>query len=234
VIGWQAIRNRRFWIAVAIACGFLATVAAPWWAPALLSRMAFFRLRHVQVTGVRYLDPAQVVKLMDVDTLMSVWDDKDVLAKRISVHPQVREVRISRKLPGTLVVFVQEEPPIAFVPSPAGLRALDAAGDTLPIDPVRVSVDLPIIAKSDSGLLELLSDLRVSSPALYRRISEVRKEDGDELLIEMPPIVVRAMADLSSARLADILPVERDLARRTARVLELDLRYRGQVVARVK
>jgi hypothetical protein len=35
-------------------------------------------------------------------------------------------------------------------------------------------------------------------------------------------------------RLADIFPVESDLARRQARVKELDLRYRDQVIARLQ
>jgi hypothetical protein len=35
-------------------------------------------------------------------------------------------------------------------------------------------------------------------------------------------------------RLADIIPVEHDLARRGAHVAELDLRFRDQVIARLQ
>jgi cell division protein FtsQ len=42
------------------------------------------------------------------------------------------------------------------------------------------------------------------------------------------------MSDLSAARLADLLPVERDLERRRARVAEIDLRFRDQVIARLQ
>jgi cell division protein FtsQ len=42
------------------------------------------------------------------------------------------------------------------------------------------------------------------------------------------------MDDVSVERLSDILPVEADLARRQARAVELDLRYRDQVIARVQ
>ena len=45
---------------------------------------------------------------------------------------------------------------------------------------------------------------------------------------------VRLPLDLSVERLADIFPVESDLARRQARVGELDLRYRDQVIARLQ
>jgi hypothetical protein len=45
---------------------------------------------------------------------------------------------------------------------------------------------------------------------------------------------VRLPIGLSVERLADIFPVERDLARRQAHVGELDLRYRDQVIARLQ
>jgi hypothetical protein len=45
---------------------------------------------------------------------------------------------------------------------------------------------------------------------------------------------VRARVGVSAARLTDIFPVEFDLRRRGARVAELDLRYRDQVIARLQ
>jgi cell division protein FtsQ len=45
---------------------------------------------------------------------------------------------------------------------------------------------------------------------------------------------VRAKVGVSAARLTDIFPVEFDLRRRGARVAELDLRYRDQVIARLQ
>jgi cell division protein FtsQ len=44
---------------------------------------------------------------------------------------------------------------------------------------------------------------------------------------------VLARADVSVERLADVRPVELDLARRALRVAELDLRFRDQVIARL-
>jgi hypothetical protein len=45
---------------------------------------------------------------------------------------------------------------------------------------------------------------------------------------------VRLPVGLSVERLADIFPVESDLARRQVRVGEIDLRYRDQVIARLQ
>jgi hypothetical protein len=52
--------------------------------------------------------------------------------------------------------------------------------------------------------------------------------------VQLTTVPVRAMADVTAERLADVLPVERDLARRQARVAELDLRFRDQVIARLQ
>jgi cell division protein FtsQ len=53
---------------------------------------------------------------------------------------------------------------------------------------------------------------------------------------QSPPqlLRVRARMGVSAARLTDIFPVEFDLRRRGARVAELDLRYRDQVIARLQ
>ena len=212
----------------------IALLSMPWWAPPLLSRVAFFDVRHVEVVGTTLLEPAQVVAQMELDTTRSIWEDHASLAARVAEHPQVASARVRRRLPSTLVVEVVEVPPVAFVPTPRGLAALDADGDTLPLDPLRADVSLPILARRDTALLRLLAALREDVPALFERISEVRRDAGDELVLVMPPVRVRALPDLSSERLADILPVERDLARRKANAVELDLRFRDQVVARVQ
>lgn len=231
---WQEIRDSRAVRGSAFVMLAVALLSAPWWAPRLFSRMDFFDVRHVQVVGTTLLDPAEVVAMMAIDTTRSVWEDHTPIAGRLRGHPQVAEARIRKRLPNTLVVEVTEEPPVAFVPTARGLRALDAHGDTLPLDPLRADVSLPILARRDTAVLRLLAAVQAETPALFRRISEVRRAGERELVLVMPPVRVRASSDLSSARLADILPVERDLARRNARAVELDLRFRDQVVARVQ
>ena len=44
---------------------------------------------------------------------------------------------------------------------------------------------------------------------------------------------VRANDDLTLQRLADVEPVEQDLAHKQLRATEIDLRYRDQVIARL-
>jgi cell division protein FtsQ len=214
------------------ACALLLT--APWWGPPLLSRLSYFRVRRIEIDGRHYIQPDDVLARMHVDTTASVWMDLDALQRRVASHPQIRSVRVQRKLPGTLVVTVTENLPVAFVPAADGLRPVDADGRYLPIDPSRVSVDLPVVPRADTALLHFLADVQGRTPELFEQISNVRRTGRDELALALASVVVRAPTAISADRLADIIPVERDLARRKARVAELDLRYRDQVIARLQ
>ena len=212
----------------------LALVTSPWWGRAALRRMAFFRVRNVEIVGARYLRGSDVIAQLAVDTTASVWDDVGPLEQRVRRHPQVMDVEIDRRLPGTLVVRVTENLPVALVQSRAGLQAVDAQGRSLPIDPSRSNVDLPIVAQRDTALLRLLADVRRASPVLFSRVSEVRRAGAGEIVIRLVSVPVRAAADVTAERLAETVPVEEDLARRGAAVAELDLRFRDQVIARLQ
>lgn len=225
-------RPRR-WKLAALAVAGLALLTAPVWGPRLLARMAFFHVRKVEIVGLHYLAPSDILGRLRVDTTASVWDDVAPLERRVASHPQVNRVAIERRLPGTLVVRITENLPVALVPERDGMRALDADGRALPIDLVRADVDLPIVAARDAALLHLLAEVRRTSPALYARISEIRRVGRDELLLRLAALPVRAMAGVTAERLAELAPVEADLARKHLVPAELDLRYRDQVIARL-
>lgn len=228
VKAWRRWRVPALWAAAAF-----VVLLAPFWAPPLLRRLDFFHLRHVEIVGARYLEPADILARMRVDTTMSVWDPTDDIRLRIAGHPLVRDVAIERKLPGTLVVRLAEHAPVALVPGDSGLRAFDERGVALPIDPTSAEVDVPV-AFADSGTLRLLGAVRARAPGLYRRLSEVRRDGPGEMVFVFDSMPVRALTGVTLERLTDLELVERDLARRRLRVAELDLRYRDQVIARLQ
>lgn len=212
----------------------VAVLASPLWGPPLLRRMAFFRVQKVEVVGARYLAAPDVVRRMRVDTSASVWDDLAPIRERLRAHPQVADVRLSRRLPGTLVVNVREHLPVALVPGGGRLLVVDARGAVLPIDPTVSRLDLPVVPQRDTAILRLLGELRAEEPALYDRVSDVRRVGRSELQVRLAAFRVRTGADVSARRLADVVLVEGDLTRRGARAAELDLRYRDQVIARLQ
>jgi cell division septal protein FtsQ len=242
--GWK-ILGALFLIAV--------IMAAAWGVRAGARQMAFFRVRSVEIRGARYIQPNDIVARLQIDTLMSLWDDLEPLRQRVRRHPQVSEVRLERRPPGTLVVIVQENLPVALVQTASGLQPFDSLGRQLPIDPSRTNLDLPIVASTDPVLLKLVGAIRAAEPGVFARIEEARRVGRDEILLTLAPraedsavaagasatpqrrsLRVRVPLGLSVERLADIFPVESDLARRQARVAEIDLRYRDQVIARLQ
>jgi hypothetical protein len=133
------------------------------------------------------------------------------------------------------------------------LLPFDSLGRQLPIDPSRTNLDLPIVASADPVLLKLVGAIRAAEPRVFARIEEARRVGREEILLMLSPpaedtaraagdtltvprksLRVRLPLGLSVERLADIFPVESDLGRRQARVEEIDLRYRDQVIARLQ
>src|SRR6185436_9795826 len=169
--------------------------------PLAMRHMEFFRLRRVEITGVRYLDAAELLASLQVDTTMSVWDPTRPLAQRAEQRAGVLRARVRRRLPGTLVVEITERVPIALVPTAEGFRAYDDRGMILPYDPTRAVVDAPVLASRDTTLLRLLALIRAHLPSLYARTSEVSREGHGELLLRLDTVPVRAMADVTVERL---------------------------------
>lgn len=219
---------------VLAALGIVGVLTSPWWGLAVMRPMAFFRLRHVEVRGTRYASPAEIAKALAIDTTRSLWDDTRLLERRVRALPHVRDVDIARRLPSTLVVTIEENVPVALVPSSTGYRAFDEEGRELALDPSRTPIDLPVIAKRDTIILRLLGEVRGSDPSLFARISEIRRSGKDELLMLLVSVPVRAMTDVSVDQLAQIAPVEQDLSKRRVHPMELDLRFKDQVIARIQ
>lgn len=217
---------------VGIAALLILTI--PLWAPLFMRRMDFFRVRRLEIVGTRYIPTADIVARAHVDTTRSVWDPMGPITDRVKTHPGVERVEVSRKLPGTLVITVTEYQPIALVPGPQGFRVFDERGVALPIDPSRVDVDAPVLATADPALLRLLAGMKRSLTPLYRRVSEVKRVGAHELLFQLDDGPVRATSTVSLEDLHQIDAVQDDLRKRGVHVIELDLRYKDQIIARLQ
>jgi cell division septal protein FtsQ len=225
--------SRRLKLAL-VGIGALLVVTVPLWAPLFMRRMDFFRVRRLEVVGTRYIAASDIVARANVDTTRSVWDPMGPIAGRVKTHPGVQSVEVSHKLPGTLVITVTEYQPIALVPGPQGFRVFDERGVALPIDPSRIDVDAPVLAAPDPALLHLLAGMKRSLAPLYSRVSELKRIGTHELLFQLDSAPVRTMSTVTLEDLHQIEAVEDDLRKRAAHVVELDLRYKDQIIARLQ
>jgi cell division protein FtsQ len=214
---------------VALLLLVLVVLTTPWWGHDL----AFFRVQQVEVRGTRFARASDIAARLDVDTTISIWQPLDSLKLLAESHPQVHRARLSRRLPSTIVVTVDENLPIALVPAAGGFKAYDDSARALPLDPARWGVDLPIVARADTAVFRLLGEIKAEMPEYYARISEVRRLGKDEVMLHLVDVPVRAMLDMRAERLLQLSSVEADLAKRHLRPVELDLRYKDLVIARL-
>lgn len=214
----------------------------------VLAKMDAFRVTAVKLQGNRFLTEEEVEAYLALPPLASVWDDRGPLEERVGKHPLVREVRVGRRFPGTLLVSVRERVPVALVPNPT-LEPVDAAGAFLPIDPAAYRLDLPLITLGARGRVEGLSAaernlvaaeiarLAQGDPDFLAGVSEVSLEQRGELRADLfdPPMELFFRPNLPSRRIQEGLRVLEDARDRFqgTEIAGLDLRYEDQVIVRL-
>jgi hypothetical protein len=79
----------------------------------------------------------------------------------------------------------------------------------------------------------LLSEVQTTLPALAAQVSDARRGPEGAVVLDLATVRLLAGADVSLGRLAEALAVQQDLVTRGRAAVELDLRFRDQVVARL-
>jgi hypothetical protein len=183
------------WAGVAAAGAAIVTAAAL--APGLLRRAEMFRVLDVEVLGTYLLPAASAVQASGIADTSSVFDDSGVWRDALRGHPLVADARISRRLPGTIVLHIKEPEPLALVRTPA-LRPVDGTGRVLPVPPGTAELDLPVVAgdaapdadgfvKDEAvlGVLDVLLRVRTAQPSLWPWISEAQPARGGDVRLTL-------------------------------------------------
>jgi cell division protein FtsQ len=199
--------------------------------PALLRRLEFFRVRRVEITGIRYLAPARIITAAGLDDRSSVFDDLLEARRELKTLPGVRSARIKRRLPGTLEIVVEEAVPVALAPQGATLTLLDSSGGVLPFDPAGTAPDLPIAGGADRTIAQVLARVQMSDAVLFGRIEAARRV-GDDVVLETDGRRLWFSPRVTAEDIRAVAAVAQDLARRGRRYGELDARFAGQVIVR--
>ena len=201
--------------------------------PRVAARLPVFRLRQVELVGVRHIAPEAVLAALRLPRDASVFTDTRLLADRVRGVGGVADVHVTRALPGTLRVLVTEVEPTAFVAGPHGrLAPVDAKGQPLPFEPGRGPLDLPIAASDDSGLIGVLAVVQSADPSLYAQVTSAHTLEEGDVVLELGTRDVLLRRDAETADVQAVELVARDLEARGRPYTELDARFAGQVVVR--
>jgi len=225
------------WRRVLLWAGAALAVMLLWMmAPLGLRRVAFFRVRQVELVGIRYLDADQVLAALQLSPRASVFDDTEVLVDRLRALDGIADVAVTRRPPASLKVVVRETEPIALVANARGaLTVVDAVARPLPFE--LVSLDLPVVQtgeKGDSSVVAVLARIQAVDPALFQTIDAARLTGGEnrDVVLELGRHRVLLTSDAGPEVIQSVVLVARDLAAKARPYAELDARYAGQIVVR--
>lgn len=224
----RAARRVLLWGAAAMAVLVLWMAA-----PLALRRLAFFRVRQVELVGIRHLDAGRVLAALRMSPEASVFDDTDVLAERLRGLDGVADASVIRRPPASLKVIVREIEPVALVANERGaLSVVDADATTLPFE--LTNLDLPIVRESDRAVVGVLARVQAFDPALFHEIDAARRTDAPrgDVVLELGSHRLLLGRDAGPEVIQAVMLVARDLAAKGRTYAELDGRYAGQVVVR--
>ncbi len=215
---------------------------------AAVADAALFEVDAFELEGARFITLDEAVAAAGVVEGASVWDDALAWEMALAAHPLVRSADVRRRLPSTLVFVVEEEEPVALVPTPV-LEPVDRDGRFLPLDPALHRLDLPVVRPrlpaggearptraSIAPLTRALERLR-ADPQFFGKVSEVSLAADGHLQVRWgadPEVVFRFDPVFDPARVRDGVEVLAHALTSAPdrRLREIDLRFADQVVVR--
>ncbi|MFQ5537086.1 MAG: cell division protein FtsQ/DivIB [Gemmatimonadota bacterium] len=216
--------------------------------PEMVRSTSFFRVQEVEVVGLHFVSREEVLKRLGITPRSTVWGDSDAWSAAVAEHPLVRTARVSRRLPGTLVVEVEERRPVALVATPI-LEPVDAEGVILSLDPTENRLDLPLlrlqarvapgarmIPASGRRLASEVGRLMEADTAFLQMVSEVEWREEGVLAARWtrPDVVFLLRAGAPPRRVREGITIMADAVGRDLDRLPsvIDLRYADQAVVR--
>ena len=129
---------------------------------------AGFTVKRVDVVGIRHMDSAPVYQIaLDQRSMAMPLVDVSDIREQLLKFGWVKDARVSRRLPDTLVVDIVERTPAALWQGPDQLALIDSDGTVIDRVPVTPMPDLPLLIGPGANLHERdLNDLLDAAPTL--------------------------------------------------------------------
>ena len=199
---------------------------------------AGFRVRSVDVKGVHRMDSKPVFAIAaDQQSMAMPLVDVAEIRERLLQYGWVKDARVSRRLPDTLVIDIVERKPAALWQEDSKLSLIDAEGVVLDRVPISAMPDLPLLigpgANAQSRNLEaLLSEVPTLRPQL-ESASWVGRRRWDLNFQTGETVALPEGQDAAKAALARFAKLDKTAGLLGRGILRFDLRIPGKMTVRL-
>lgn len=199
---------------------------------------AGFRVKRVDIQGIRRMDPRPVydIALDQKTTAMPLLDVSDI-RNRLLEFGWVKDARVSRRFPDTLVIDIVERTPAALWQDDDRLTLIDAEGVVLDRVPVAHMPDLPLlIGKGANGQAVPLERLLDKAPALKAQLVSatwVGQRRWDLSFQSGETVALPEGEPMASAALVKFARMDKSAGLLGRGILRFDLRIPGKMTVRL-
>jgi cell division protein FtsQ len=199
---------------------------------------AGFRVKSVDVQGIKRMDPRPVyeIALDQKTTAMPLVDVADI-RKRLLEFGWVKDARVSRRFPDTLVIDIVERKPAALWQDEDRLTLIDAEGVVLDRVPVSQMPDLPLLigkgANAQTVTLERLLDKAPSLKAQLESATWVGQRRWDLSFQSGETVALPEGQAAASSALVRFAKMDQSAGLLGRGILRFDLRIPGKMTVRL-
>ena len=199
---------------------------------------AGFRVRSVDVQGLNRMDPAPVYEIATSQktTALPLVDVAEIRSQLLGFG-WVKDARVSRRYPDTLVVDIVERTPAALWQDRERLNLIDAGGVVLDRVPVSEMPDLPLLVGDQANRhAAALGDMLGKAPSIKNQLVSAQWVGGRrwDLKVESGEVISLPEGDQAAASaLVKFAQMDKASGLLGRGLVRFDLRLPGKMVVRL-
>ena len=199
---------------------------------------AGFNVNRVDVVGIRNMDSAPVYRIaLDQKSMAMPLVDVGAIRERLLRYGWVKDARVSRRLPDTLVIDIVERQPAALWQDREQLALIDADGVVIDRVPVTRMPDLPLLIGPRANLHERdLNALLDVAPALKPQLVSATWVGGrrwDLVLQTGESIALPEGQEAAKQALSKFAELDKSTGLLGRGLVRFDLRLPGKMIVRL-
>lgn len=157
-----------FFIVVLVATGYV------------LLQSPLFSVKDILVEGVQTLKPEEIERLSGINIGVNTFKlNLKEVQERVAMNPLVKQVKVGRRYPGTIVIRIEERKAVALVPWKGEFLAVDTEGYYLNKVKDFSKANLPVITGIRLG--NLTPGKQIAGDGLAAALKFVQKMDQNQL-----------------------------------------------------